>query len=181
MSLLDKVLNANGETTPNYGRKGTYIGLLRRVRLRDPSEEGANPDLKPGFRVDIDVLWCSRAEGDFVRGDTATFTDPFKFPNSALARVRRTASVAKASKTGAPCPESTFGLDKADGESDADFAKRVKAEIGRIIGPDQPMNGAVVKVIATEGKNKTTGTPYTLFDLEIPSKDDLILAGLIQA
>jgi hypothetical protein len=181
MSLLDKVLSANGETSPNYGRRGTYIGTLRRIRLRDPSEEGANPDLKPGFRVDIDVLWCSRPEGDFVRGDTATFTDPFKFPNSALARVRRSAAVAKASKTGAPCPESTFALVRADGEDDKAFAKRVKDEIGRIIGPDQPCNGALVKVVATEGKNKTTGSVYTLFDLELPTKDDLVTAGLIQA
>ena len=178
MSLLDKVLGAQGDATPNYGKKGTYIGTLRRMILRDPSEPGANPDLKPGFRVDIDVIFCNRAEKDFNRGDTATFTDPFKFPNSALARVRRSAAVAKASKSGVDCPETTFAVVREDGETDANYGKRVGAEIKRIVGPDQIANGAMIKVVATEGHNKVTKTPYTLFDLSLPTMDDLRMAGL---
>ena len=179
MGLLDSILNASGESTPNYGKKGTYIGTLRRMRLRDPSEPGANPDLKAGFRVDIDVIHCSRAEKDFNRGDIATFTDPFKYPGTALARVRRAAANAKACKTGVPVSEADFGLVKGESESAEDFAKRVKAEVKRVLGHDAPCNGAIVKIIATEGKNQTTGKPYTLFDLEIPTEDDLKIAGLI--
>lgn len=179
MALLDSIMNATGESTPNYGKKGTYIGRLRRMRLRDPSEPGANPDLKPGFRVDIDVIHCSRPEGDFNPGDIATFTDPFKFVQTALARVRRAAANSLASKTGKQVSEANFGLVKADGETDAAFASRVKGEISRILGADQPCNGAIVKIVATEGKNQKTGTPYTLFDLEVPSEADLKIAGLI--
>jgi hypothetical protein len=179
MGLLDTIMNASGESTPNYGKKGTYIGRLRRMRLRDPSEAGSNPELKPGFRVDIDVIFCSRSEKDFNPGDIATFTDPFKFVGTALARVRRAAANAATCKTGSTVTEATFGLTKAEGEKDEDFTARVKAEIKRLLGPDQPSNGAIVKIVATEGKNQKTGTPYTLFDLEVPSEDDLKLAGLI--
>ena len=178
MSLLDKVLTAQGDSMPNYGKKGTYIGVLRRMILRDPSDEGANPDLKPGFRVDIDVLFCNRPEGDFNRGDTATFTDPFKYPSSALARVRRAAAAAKQSKTGKECPETTFAIDPIEGESEKDFAKRVGAEIKRIVQHEQICNGALVKIVATEGQNQTTKKPYTLFDLFVPTMEDLKMAGL---
>jgi hypothetical protein len=179
MSLLDKVLGAQGDSMPNYGRKGTYIGTLRRMVLRDPSDPGANPDMKAGFRVDIDVLFCTRSEGDFNRGDTATFTDPFKFAGSALARVRRAAANAKASKTGKDCPETTFGLERTEGEADAAFNARVSKEIKRIVQEEQICSGALVKIVATEGQNKVTKAPYTLFDLYVPSMDDLKLAGLV--
>ena len=179
MALLDSIMNATGESTPNYGKQGTYIGRLRRMRLRDPAEPGSNPELKPGFRVDVDVIHCSRVEKDFNAGDIATFTDPFKFVGTALARVRRAAANAKSSKTGAQVSEADFGLSKGEGESDDAFASRVKGEIKRLLGPDQPCNGAVVKIVATEGKNQKTGSPYTLFDLEVPTEEDLRLAGLI--
>jgi hypothetical protein len=178
MGLLDMVMTAQGDGgSPNYGRPGRYVVRLGTMRLRDMSEPGANPALGNGFRFDGEVLACNN--GEHRKGDVVTFTDPFRYPQNSLQKVRKLLQVAKQSKSGKPVTEATLGLELNDGESEASFAERVKAEVKRLLGPTQPVSGAIVTVLVTGGVNKTTQKPYSLFDAIAPNEDDLKNAGLI--
>lgn len=171
MGLLDMVMSAQGDGAANYGQEGRHVLRLNTIRLRDPSAPGGNAALPPGFRFDGEVLASNRDL--HVKGDVITFTDPFKFPQSALARIRRLLSAAKTAKTGSECSESTLGLVAKEGESEKDFSVRIRNEVERLLGSDQPLNGAVITVIATKGSNKSTGKPYTLFEVVVPTEEDI--------
>lgn len=179
MSLIDSVMTANGDANYAYGKGGRHVIRVARITLREPSGQM----LKPGFSVDGELLYSNRADfnpevdGGNKRGAIVRFNDPFKFPDQALARVRRTVRAAKEAKEGTPVSEATLGLEQVEGEDPKAFAARIGAELKRLLGPDQPLAGALLTIVATEGKNKTTGTPYTLFEPQVPTEEDLTNAG----
>lgn len=181
MSLLDAVMTASGDANFAYGRAGRHVCRLSRITLREPSQQM----LKPGFSIDVELLHSDRldfsqeVEGGNKRGSIVRFNDPFRYPESALARVRRTLRVAKASKTGSSIDEATLGVARAESDDDKAFAQKISAEVKRLLGSEQPLSGAVITVVATEGKNKQTGAPYTIFEPVFPTEDDLKHAGLI--
>jgi len=177
MGLLDTIMTAQGDSTANWGRPGRYVIRLASMRLRDMSEPGANLDLGNGFRFSGEVLHCNN--GVHNKGDLVSFNDPMRFISSAMAKVRKLLVVAKSSKEGKAISEATLGLEQKAGEDDAAFAARIKAEAKRLVGPEQPLTGAIVTVIVTGGTNKTTGKPYSLFDAIQTTEDDLKQAGLI--
>ena len=180
MGLLDNIMGAKGDSSVTYGKAGRHVLKLNRIRLRDPSDPsttGGSLDAKPGFRFDGELLCSNRS--DHAKGDVLTFNDPFKFVSSALARARRMIVAAKSSKTGEDVSESTLGLVQEKGESDEAFGLRIKAELKSILSDQQPLRGAIITVVATEGKNQNTGTPYTLFEVHVPTEDDLKNAGII--
>jgi len=179
MSLIDSVMGANGDANYAYGKAGRHLIRVSRITLREANAQM----LKPGFSVDGELLHSNRAdfapdvESGNKRGAVVRFNDPFKYPEQTLARVRRTVRAAKEAKMGEPVSEATLGLVKAEGEDDTAFAARIKAELKQLLGPDQPLAGAILTIVATEGKNKTTGTPYTLFEPQVPTEEDLTNAG----
>jgi hypothetical protein len=189
MSLFNQIMTAQGDSSAAYLKGGRHVGKIARTELRDPSTAtGTKAEMKPGFKFDIEILASNRAdfgtdnEGAFKKGDIGRATDPFRFPKQALARVRKLVSVALTSQTGSAVDEATLGLVRNDGEDDKAFAKRYADHVENLInGTDQPLTGAVVTVIITEGKNKETGKPYSLFDVVLPTKDDLVNAGLLPA
>ena len=178
MGLLDTIMTANGDNAANYAKKGRYVIRLASIRLRDASEPGADTTRGNGFRFSGDVLACSNDVHS--KGELVTFTDPMRFP-TALARIRKLIQLGKQAKEGREIQELTFGLVAKEGEADADFANRIKAEAKRLLGPDQPLTGAIVTIVVTEGENQKTKAKYTLFDAVPTSEDDLKAAGLIPA
>jgi hypothetical protein len=191
MSLLDRVMSANGQSNAAYLRGGRHVIRVHRLELNEPNP--AQGIMKPSFKCDGELLFSDRAsfaseqstEGDDgkpanKKGMIVRANDPFKYPDSALARVRRFLVAAKAAATGKEVNEATMGLEAGADESESAFASRVSAEVKRLLGPDQPLKGAVLTIVGTEGKNQKTGTPYTLFEPCIPTREDLIAAGLLK-
>lgn len=182
MSLIDQVMTANGDANYAYGKQGRHVIRIVRITLREPGGQ----ILKPGFSVDGELLWSDRSdfapgvEGGNKRGSVIRFNDPFRFPEQTLARARRTIHKAKMAKEGREIAEATLGLEKVDGEDDKAFAARVSAEVKRLLGPDQPLVGALLTVTAVERKNKQTGATYTLFEPMTPTEEDLRNAGLLK-
>lgn len=176
MALLDQILSAQGNTSANY-LKGNARTLIKveRMELRDPSKNAQV--VKPGFNVDGQILWSSDAQNQ--KGVIGRANDSFKFPQSALARVRRCVAAAATSKFAKPVDEATFGIAQNKGEDDRSYANRIVAEVDRLLGSQQPLKGALLTIITTENRNKTTGSTYTLFEAVVPTEDDLKAAGLL--
>ena len=188
MGLLDRIANADGGSSANYLRAGRHVGRLRRMELRDPSEaEGAAAEMKPGFKADIEVLYSNRPdfgsqdEGAFRKGDVGRVTDPFRYPASALSKIRRLLCVALRAKSENPeaISEGYLDLPAIEGEAEKAFAARFAARSRELLGKDQPLNGAIVTFEVTERKNQTTGKTYSLFEAVEPTEDDLRNAGLL--
>jgi hypothetical protein len=186
MGLLDKIATADGSGSANYLKAGRHVGRLRLIQLRDPSEAtGAAADLKPGFKSDIEILGSNRADfgsdapGAFRRGDVGRVTDPFKYPSSALSRVRRLLAAAVTANTGVQATEGALDLVKGEGESDKDFLARYSARCKELLGPNQPLNGTIITFEVVERPNQSSpGKTYTLFEAVVPTADDLKMAGL---
>lgn len=188
MGLLDRIATADGGSSAPYLKGGRHVGRLRRMELRDPSKlTGAAADLKPGFKADIEVLFSnspsfgSETEGAFRKGDVGRVTDPFRYPSSTLAKVRRllVAALRATSDNPEEITEGRLDLKEIEGESDKDFQVRYAARAEELLGPNQPLNGAIVTFVVTEGINKQTNKPYSLFEAFEPSEDDLKNAGLL--
>lgn len=177
MSLLDGIMSANGDANYSYVKEGRNLVRVSRIVLQDPDPMNNRP--KPRFNVDGVLLHSSRAdfdpkvEGGNKKGTTVRANDPFRYPAQTLARVRRTLACALSAKTGKPVDEATMGLVQKEGEDAKAFGERIKAEVARLLGPTQPLAGAIIVIQAKEGKNQQTGSPYTLFEPEVPNEDDL--------
>lgn len=188
MGLLDRIATADGGSTAPYLKGGRHVGRLRRMELRDPSEmTGAAADMKPGFKSDIEVLFSNsptfgtEAEGAFRKGDVGRVTDPFRYPSSTLAKVRRllVAALRATSDNPETITEARLDLKDIEGETEKEFQARYTARSKELLGTNQPLNGAIVTFVVTEGINQTTKKPYSLFEAFEPSEEDLRNAGLL--
>lgn len=188
MGLLDRILTANGTDSSPYARAGRHLVRLTRAYLRDPAEDPTVTKAGGGFDGVIIASTRSATDPSHAKDCQIRVNDGFKFPDSALARMRRGVAAAASAKSGKPVDETTFGLTKTATESDKEFNARITAELKRLFGPDQPLKGALVMFVCTErvnqqGKKEADGTPsvYTLFEVAVPTQEDLVAAGLLKA
>lgn len=186
MGLLDRILTANGDSSNQYAKGGRHLVRLTRAYLRDPSEDTSVQKMGGGF--DGVIVNSTRTDDQHAKGNSIRVNDGFKYPESALARMRRGIASCATSKTGKAINEVSFGLTKNDGEDDKAFNLRIVAEVKRLFGSEQPCKGALVVFECTErqnqsGKKDDKGNPstYTLFEVVVPTQEDLIAAGLIPA
>lgn len=188
MGLLDKMLSANGTTSAPYAKGGRHLVRLTRAYLRDPAEDASITKAGGGF--DGVVLNSTRAATDPSHGKDCQIrvNDSFKFPDSALARMRRGAAAALTAKGGKQVDEMTFGLVKEAKEDDKVFTARIVTKIKELFGPTQPLKGSLVVFSCTEHDNKSgkknpdgSTSTYTLFEVEVPTAEDLQAAGLVPA
>lgn len=156
MGLLDQITKVQGNPTANYLRAGRFVAKITRVSIRPEEHE-----LGFGFRMDIDILKSTNPE--FKTGDLATVNLNFKkYKNDALANMRRILTAAATSAGQGP------GKNGVCTEGDV-----TKALVEKLCGPEQPLVGAIVTVVATAKKNQTNGNTYTLYEVFVPSEQDI--------
>jgi hypothetical protein len=176
MGLLDTIATAQGGGTAAYAKQGRHLVRLSEAFLHEPGT--GNPpraNMSSGFRG---VQVHSTSE-DYPNGTTITVNSPGKFPQTDLAKLRNGLAAAKQVKEGlSKCNAATLGLAKDDKESDAEFNARIAAEARRLLGPDQPLSGALV-VFACVNKTTRAGGVFTEFAVEVPTNEDLARAGLV--
>lgn len=152
MGLLDSISTATGGPSSLYLKGGRHVIQITRVNFRE-----GDGDLGPSFRIDGQLLKTTNEEHATDVGNTVTCNDAFKFKKESLARMRRMLTAALSAAEGRKATEAEITSKKAE----------------ELCGPDQPLVGAVVAIVGVTKKNKTTGTPYTLYEAVIPNDHDL--------
>lgn len=156
MGLLDNITKVQGNPSANYLKGGRYLVRITRVAIRPEEHE-----LGFGFRLDCDVLKSNNP--DFKPGDSGTVNLNFKkFKNDALANMRRILTAA------ATCAGLGPGPDGRCTEADI-----TKAFAEKLTGLEQPLVNTIVTVVATTKKNQTNGNTYTLYEVVVPSEEDV--------
>lgn len=183
MGLLDRVMAASDQGgnfaylggTPDGARS---VCKVIRMQLRDPATD--DKITKAAFNCDVEILHTTLP--DVAKGSVLRVNPPATYTDSLMACFRRFTLAAKTSKEGVAATP-TLGLEQKDGEKDKEFATRVGAEYGRLVGDAQPLAGSIITVISTRrvGKQKEDGTRggYTLYEALVPNEQDLRNAGLI--
>lgn len=188
MSLLNAIAKASGSPKRNYCTQGRYLVSLSSAFIREAgySDDGTQLSALAGFRGKL--IWCSRpgfgTDAEPPQGAEVEANDRLMFPEG-MARVRRGLAVCKSAKEGRTCDQGTLGLELKDGESAADFNKRISAEIGRLTSSEQPLVDALVVFSCTNrtpknAKPREDGSipVYTVFEVELPTESDFKKAGL---
>lgn len=180
MSLLDSIDSARGSSQiPFLNAGGRHLCRVKRAYLRE-----ADPvnNIKSGGGFDVEMVHSfapnAELQPDLMKGSMLRCNDAFKYPAEGLARIRRGIAASLTAKSGKPVNETTLGLTKNAGETDESFKARVKAEFVKALGEEQSCRDALVTVNVTVRTNKTTGAPYSLFEVMVPTEADLNAAGI---
>lgn len=159
MSLLDTIGSAEGSPARNYLRGGRTVGRIRAVSFRDSTPKFP----KAAFRVDIEILGSTNPKHAGEKGQTACMNLSFRYPEQDLAIMRRALAAAASSKEGKVVTE-------------PEAAARAK----EFVGETQPLVGALVAIEALEKpKKKNPNETFTQYELQKPTENDLVLAGLV--
>jgi hypothetical protein len=189
MSLLNMIATAKGDAAHTYAKGGRHLVTIAEAFFLEPDLATGGKRSTPlvGFRGQVfhstSPMFEADVEGGFGKGTVLTVNDGCKFP-SGIARLRRGLAAAKMVKEGLPhCNQETLGLVRGDNETLSEFHARVVEEANRLLGPKQPLVGALVVFNCVEraGKVKPDGSrgSYTLFEVEVPTEQDLKVAGLL--
>jgi hypothetical protein len=153
MGLLDSISTATGGPSSLYLKGGRHVIRITRTNFRE-----GDGDLGPSFRIDGELLKTTNMQDhESDLGNTVTANDAFKYKKESLARMRRMLTAALSAAEGRKATEAEITSSKAE----------------ELCGPNQPLVGAIVAIIGVTKKNKTTGTPYTLYEAVIPNDHDL--------
>lgn len=146
----------------NYIQNGRHLVRIISVSFRDTSIVQGKT-LAPIFNCDVEVLSSPiHAKGETLRANV-TFKD---YADKAMARMCSYLAVAKSVKIGKVCSPKDLGIENV---TDSSF----EAELSRLLGPEQPLAGAVIVVEGIGGTNRTTGKPYTITHAKLPGDADL--------